>query len=37
MREVAVIARGALDAGHAAVKEGVTTDRLDEVVHNYII
>jgi methionyl aminopeptidase len=37
MREVAVIARGALDAGHRAVKVGVTTDYIDEVVHNYII
>jgi len=37
MRDVAVIARGALDAGHAAVKAGVTTDRIDEIVHNYII
>ena len=37
MREIAVIARGAIDAGHRAVKVGVTTDYIDEVVHNFII
>lgn len=37
MREVALLARQALDLGHSVVKAGVTTDYIDEVVHNFII
>ena len=37
MRECAVIARGALDIGHKAVRAGVTTDQIDKIVHEYII
>ena len=37
MREVAVLARKALDIGHSVVKAGATTDYIDEVVHNFII
>lgn len=37
MREVGKLARKTLDIGHAAVKAGVTTDYIDEVVHNFII
>lgn len=29
MREIGVLARKALDIGHAAVKAGVTTDYID--------
>lgn len=32
-----LIARGALDVGHALVKPGVTTDEIDKAVHKYII
>lgn len=32
-----LLGRGALDAGHAAVKAGVTTDEIDKIVHKYII
>jgi methionyl aminopeptidase len=32
-----VIGRNALDAGHAIVKPGVTTEEIDKVVHDYII
>ena len=32
-----ILARRALDIGHAAVKAGVTTDQIDEVIHNFII
>lgn len=31
------IARGAIDAGHRAVKVGVTTEEIDRVVHEYCI
>lgn len=37
LREVALLARQALDLGHSVVKAGVTTDYIDEVVHNFII
>ena len=36
-RDTCKIARGALDAGHAAVAVGVTTEEIDRVVHEYII
>lgn len=32
-----MLARKALDLGHSAIKPGVTTDYIDEVVHNFII
>jgi methionyl aminopeptidase len=32
-----VLARKALDLGHSVIKPGVTTDYIDEVVHNFII
>lgn len=31
------ICRDALDAGHRAIKAGVTTDEIDRVVHEYIV
>jgi methionyl aminopeptidase len=31
------IAREAVDAGHAIIKPGVTTEDIDKVVHDYII
>jgi len=37
LRKVALIARQALDVGHRAVKAGVTTDQIDEIVHDFII
>jgi len=37
MRAACKIARGACDAGHAAVAPGVTTEEIDKVVHDYII
>lgn len=37
LREVAVLARRALDVGHRMVKVGNTTDQIDEAVHNFII
>ena len=37
LREVAILARKALDVGHRAVKVGATTDEVDEAVHNFII
>ena len=37
IREACKIARGAIDAGHRAVKVGVTTEEIDRVVHEYII
>ena len=37
IRETCKVARGAIDAGHAIIKPGVTTEEIDEVVHNYII
>ena len=37
LRRVCRIAREALDAGHAAVAVGVTTEEIDRVVHDYII
>lgn len=37
LRKASRIAREALDAGHAAVAPGVTTEAIDEIVHNYII
>jgi len=36
IRKVCAIARGAIDAGHAAVKPGVTTEEIDKIVHDYI-
>lgn len=32
-----MLARKALDLGHSLVKVGVTTDSIDEAVHNFII
>ena len=37
IREVCLIARRAIDEGHKMVAPGVTTEAIDEVVHNYII
>ena len=37
LRKACRIAREALDAGHAAIAPGVTTEAIDEIVHNYII
>jgi methionyl aminopeptidase len=37
IRAAAKITRGAIDAGHAIVKAGVTTEEIDKVVHDYII
>ena len=37
MREACIIARKALDLGHTWVNEGITTDKIDAVVHDYII
>ena len=37
MRVTCKIARQALDAGHAAVAVGVTTEEIDRIVHEYII
>ena len=37
IRAAAKIARRAIDAGHAIVKAGVTTEEIDKVVHDYII
>lgn len=37
IRAACVIGRGALDAGHAIIKPGVTTEEIDKVVHDYII
>ena len=37
LRRVCRIAREALDAGHAAVAPGVTTEEIDRIVHDYII
>ena len=37
LRKASRIAREALDAGHAAIAPGVTTEAIDEIVHNYII
>lgn len=37
IRETCKIARGAIDAGHALVKAGVTTEEIDKAVHEYII
>jgi len=37
VRDTCRIARGALDAGHAAVAVGVTTEEIDKIVHDYII
>jgi len=34
---VALIGRKALDLGHSMVKVGITTDAIDEAVHNFII
>ncbi len=36
MREACLIARKALDLGHAAIKPGVNTDYIDAIVHDYI-
>ena len=32
-----MIAREALDAGHRAIKAGVTTEEVDKIVHDYIL
>lgn len=37
IRASCLIGRGALDAGHAVIKPGVTTEEIDRVVHEYII
>lgn len=37
IREACRIGRAALDAGHAIIKAGVTTEEIDKVVHEYII
>jgi methionyl aminopeptidase len=37
MREIGILARKTLDIGHSVVKAGVTTDYIDEVVHNFCI
>ena len=37
IRKVCKVARGAIDAGHAIVAPGVTTEEIDKVVHDYII
>lgn len=37
IKDCANIARDALDAGHAVVAVGVTTEEIDRVVHEYII
>ena len=37
MREVGLLARQTLDFGHSLVKAGITTDEIDEKVHNFII
>ncbi len=37
LREVALLARRALDWGHAHSKPGVTTDEIDRVVHEFIV
>jgi len=37
MKKVCKIARGALDAGHAKIAPGVTTEEVDKVVHDFII
>jgi methionyl aminopeptidase len=37
MRAACKIARGACDAGHAAMAPGVTTEHIDKVVHDFII
>ena len=37
LRRVCRIGREALDAGHAAIAPGVTTEEIDRIVHEYII
>ena len=37
MKVASKVCRDALDAGHRAVKVGVTTEEIDRVVHEYII
>lgn len=37
IRKACKIARGAIDAGHRAVKPGVTTEHIDKIVHDFII
>ena len=37
MREVGILARRTLDFGHSLVKAGVTTNEIDEKVHQFII
>lgn len=37
LREVGLLARQALDLGHSLVKPGVTTDSIDEKLHEFII
>ena len=37
LRATCLVARKALDAGHAIVAPGVTTEEIDTVVHEYII
>lgn len=37
IRAACKIGRGALDAGHAIIRPGITTEEIDKVVHEYII
>lgn len=37
IKECAAIARGALDLGHSMVKEGVSTEEIDDAVHKFIV
>ena len=37
IRDACILARKALDVGHRAVAPGVTTEYIDEAVHNFII
>jgi len=37
IRECGIFARKALDTGHRMVKAGVTTNEINDAVHNYII
>jgi methionyl aminopeptidase len=37
IREVCLIARRAIDVGHKIIAPGVTTEQVDEAVHNYFI
>ena len=35
--EVGKLTRKTLDVGHAAIKEGITTEEIDRIVHEFII